>query len=469
MRRVALAALGLFAMTFTAIAADWPQFRGPAGNGDAGSEALPIELGKDKNVRWKVAVPGAGWSSPVVVGDKVFVTTAVTDKQTKPQPFGGGFGKGGFQPGGKGGFTPKGNGFTPGGKVGFSGGKGGGRAPDALYKWQVLCLDAATGKELWKTTAVEKKHTIPTHSTNTYASETPIVDGDRLYAYFGMTGVYCFDLTGKQLWSKDLGSFPMQNGWGTGSSPAADAERLFILCDNEQKSFLVALDKKDGKELWRVDRRGRSSWSTPFLWKTKDRSEVVCCGDGKVISYEPATGKVIWEMGGIDGTFNSSPTADPYMIYFGTSGGFSPGPIFAVKAGAKGHITLPRGKTSSEFVAWTKTSGGPRMPSPLLYQGHLYVVGSRGGLTCYDAATGKEIYSERLPRARGFTSSPWAADGKVYVVDEGGRTFAVKAGKEFELLGEGTIDEMTWSTPAAAGGAVFLRGRDHLFCFAEKN
>src|SRR5262245_42035546 len=229
----------------TARAENWPQFRGTGGTGVTSEAKLPIEWSTDKNVRWKVEVPGVAWSSPIVWGDKLFVTTAVTEKQAKPRPFNmGGFGKGGFgkgpdgkQPEPKKGEFPKG-GFPKGG-FGGMGGMGGGKPPDAVYRWEVYCLDAATGKVVWKQLAAENKPTIPIHATNTYASETPVTDGERVYAYFGMTGLYCFDVSGKPLWHKDLGSYGMTMGWGTGSSPALEGDRLFVQCDNEEKSFLV--------------------------------------------------------------------------------------------------------------------------------------------------------------------------------------------------------------------------------------
>ncbi|MFO0807671.1 MAG: PQQ-binding-like beta-propeller repeat protein [Gemmataceae bacterium] len=464
-----VAACGLAALR----AGEWPQFRGPTATGVAADATLPIEWGPDKNVAWKVEIPGAGWSSPIVWGDKVFVTTAVTEKQTKPKagygPGGGGGGKGGGFPkgppgdgkdgkDGKGGF-PKG-GFP---KGGF--GKGGSpKPPDAVYRWELMCLDRANGKVLWKQLAAEKKPTIPTHSSNTFASETPVTDGERIYAYFGMTGLYCYDLAGKPLWHKDLGTYPMQNGWGTGSSPVLDGDRLFVQCDNEDKSFLVALDKKTGDELWRKPREEKSNWSTPFVWRTKARTEIVALGQTKVRSYDPATGAILWEMGGLDAGSQSSPAATAEMIYFGVSGPMSSNPLYAVKAGASGDITLKEGETSNAGVAWVKTRAGLSNSSPLVYDGYVYTA-NQGLLNCYDAATGKPAYTkERLPQGRGFVASPFAAGGKLYFLDDNGRTFVVKAGPKFELLGSSALDEMCWASPAVADGALFVRGVDHLFC-----
>ncbi len=405
-------------------------------------------------------VPGVAWSAPVIWGDKVFVTTAVTDNQKKPT---GGFGGGG-RPGGFGREQ---------------------KPPDAVYMWQVYCLSAADGKVLWKETAAEKKPTIPIHATNSYATETPVTDGERVYAYFGMTGVFCFDFTGKMLWKADLGSYRMAMGHGTGSSPVLEGGRLFIQCDNEEKSFLVALDAKTGKELWRVARTERTAWSTPLVWKNRARTEIVCAGTQHVRSYDPATGKQLWELGGMTGQIKASPVADSEMLYVGTGGGFGGGmggrpggpggregggkPLFAVKAGAAGDITLKDGAKANDGVAWHLPQGGPSTSSPLLYQGYLYVVEERAGqLTCYDAKTGKQIYKERLQGARSFTSCPWAADGKVYFVDSDAKTFVVQAGPEFKLLSKNEIDEMCWSSPAVANGALFLRTVDQLYCIKKQ-
>src|SRR5262249_459546 len=236
-----------------------------------------------------VKIPGYGWSAPIVWGDKVFVTTAVSDKQKKPA---GGFGGSGGPP--------------PGGGFG-RGGFGGGRPPDDVYKFEICCLSSADGKTLWKQTAAEQKPTIPTNATNTYATETPVTDGERVYAYFGMIGVFCYDLDGKFIWKANLGSYPMAMGNGTGSSAALNSGRLFTQCDNEQKSFLVALDAKTGKELWRTNRTEHTSWSTPLVWKNKLRTEIICVGNPTVRSYDPATGQQLWELSGVNGQIKASP------------------------------------------------------------------------------------------------------------------------------------------------------------------
>ena len=369
------------------------------------------------------------------------------------------------------------------GRGGFGGRQ---RGPDAVYKLEVYCLDRASGKVLWTKLAYEGKPRIPTQSSNTYATETPVTDGERVYAYFGMHGVYCYDLAGKQLWKADLGSYSMAMGHGTGSSPALADGRLFIQCDNEEKSFLAALDAKTGKELWRVKRSERTGYSTPLIWKNKARTEVVCLGSPKVRSYDPATGKQLWELGGMAGQAKASPVASAELLFVGTGGGFGgfggrggqrggggqfgggSRPLFAVKAGASGDITLKAGAASNDGIAWHQPKAGPQTASPVLYKGYLYVLDERGGyLSCYDAKTGKQQYKERLTGARGFTSSASAADGKVFLLDDAGTTYVVQAGPTFKILGKSPLGEMCWSSPAVAGHALFLRTVDHLFCIEQ--
>jgi outer membrane protein assembly factor BamB len=443
----AVAAAGLVAV---AVAGDWPQFRGPAGGVADGTP--PAEWGADKNVRWKTEIPGVGWSSPVVVGGKVFLTAATSDKQKKPTgAFDGGFGPAPPNPDGS---APEFGKRPP---------------PDAVVAWQLYCLDTDTGAVLWKKTAHEGKPAIPSYAANGYASETVVADAGRVYVHFATVGVFAFDHAGEQVWKKDLGAYPMAMSLGTGGSPAQDGERVFVVCDNEQQSFAVALDKKTGKEVWRTERAGKTAWSTPLVWANKVRTELVCCGSGRVVSYDPATGKVLWELGGIDTAYCTTPAADAERVYFGGGGPGSLAVVYAVKAGAAGDITLKKDQAKNEWVAWSHPRTNIYVASPLVHQGLVYVPGSRGTLSCFDAATGEPAYeNERLPNARGVTASPWAAGDKVFVLDERGTTHVVQAGKKFEPLGTSVVGEMCWSTPAAVGGRLYLRGRDHLYCFEEK-
>lgn len=480
MRAYLLLVLGLLASCLAAgssLSADWPQFRGPDNNGVATDANLPSEWSATKNLVWKASIPGVGWSCPIVVGDKVFVTTAITEKQQKPK---GGFGLGGGGGGGPGGYGP--------GKK---------AAPDVDYQWKVLCLDRSNGKILWEETAREGKPKNHIHASNTYATETPVSDGERVYAYFGMNGLFCFDMNGKQLWKKDFGSFSMMFGHGTASSPILFNGKLYIQCDNEDKSFLTALDAKTGNEVWKVSRTERTDWCTPIVWKTRNRTDIVTGGSQKVQGYDPDNGKVVWEMTVGGGQCEASPVADEDFLYFGTGsgpggGGFGPGggrpggpggpgggpgmrgggggSLFAIKAGATGNISLKAGETSNAGVAWTIAKAGPSAPSPLVYKGHVYILSQQGGMvSCYDAKTGKAAYTrERIPQAKSFWASPWAYDGKVFCLDEDGVTHVLKTGPEFEVLGKNTLGRETyWSTPALAGGAIYIRGVDHIYCIKQ--
>ncbi|MBV9125340.1 MAG: PQQ-binding-like beta-propeller repeat protein [Planctomycetes bacterium] len=432
---------------------EWPQFRGPAGTGVSKEARLPVEWSTDKNVAWKVKIPGYGWSSPVVWGDKVFVTTAVSERQRAPQRRG-----------------PGGGPEAP---------------PDEVFRWEVYCLDAATGKTLWHQVAAQRKPPIATHISNTYASETPVTDGERLYAYFGMIGVFCYDLSGKLLWSKDLGAYRMFGNWGTSSSPALDEGRLFVQCDNEEQSFLLALDAKTGNELWRVRRSERSTWGTPVVWRNRVRRELVAMGSRHIRSYDPASGKVLWELttdegagrggggpgrGGkrAAGGCKSTPVATPDLIFVGmatTVPGQLLGPMWAVKAGASGNLSLRPGETSNSGIAWYRPDAGPHFASAVVYQDLLYVFAPhQGTLECFDAKTGADVYQKRLPGAGDFKSSPWAYDGKIFNVDENGVTFVVQAGPEYRLLGRNDLNELCWASPAPAHGVLFLRGVEYLYC-----
>jgi outer membrane protein assembly factor BamB len=541
MRRLLSIAIGLFLIVCNVgRGEDWPQFRGLNGSATSADSKLPVEWSSDKNVAWKVSLPGSGWSQPVIWKDKVFVTTAVGDKASRP---------------------------------GRGGGMMFGRKPDTVYKWELHCLSAADGETLWKQTAAEKKPLVGSNPSNGYATETPATDGERVYAYFGGIGmVYCYDLDGKPLWNADVGAYATQMNNGTASSPVVADGRVFIQCDNEEKSFLVALDAKTGKEVWRDPRDERTGWSTPLVWKNSVRTEIVCIGSPQVRSYDPATGKQLWVLGGLSGQIKASAVADSDLLYVGSGGGFGgfggfggPGPggrggfprrpggdgngrggpppadgdrgarppddggppesrerqrpeegddrggppprdenrrgpggfqrgpggrggapsgpgggpggmgfgggsrpLFAVKAGASGDITLKSGESSSAGVAWKVATGGASTPSPLVYDGYLYVLEDRGGVvTCYDAKTGDKKYKERISGARGFTSSPVGYGGKVFCLDEDGTTWVLKAGPKFEVVGENKLGEMAWSSPAASNGALYVRTADHLYCIRE--
>jgi outer membrane protein assembly factor BamB len=346
---------------------------------------------------------------------------------------------------------------------------GGGKPRDKTYRWNVLCLNGATGEILWERTAHEGEPRTPKHRNNTYASETPVTDGEHLVAYFGMTGLYCYDLSGTLLWSKDLGAYPMQLGWGSGSSPVLHDGRLFVQCDNDKASFMAGFDVKTGDELWRVDRDEKSNWSTPYIWKNKRRTELITAGGGKVRSYDPGSGELLWEMKS-SGRNAITPVGDEDLLYVDSVDRMmgARGPLVAIRPGASGDISGQGNQRTDSFVAWSVPLMTYRVASPLLYEGCLYMLDQqRGMVRCYDAKTGKENYSERVRGAKGFTSSPWANDGKVFCLDEKGQTLVLRAGPKLEVIATNKLDDTFWSSVAVVGENLLLRGVDNLYCISK--
>jgi outer membrane protein assembly factor BamB len=414
---------------------DWPAFRGGARAGVADAATLPDRWDTTKNVVWSVEVPGRGWSSPVVVGDRVFLTTVISEEKVAAP------------------------------KKGLYINDLRGKIPPGEHRWVVLCVDFKSGKPLWEKEVHKGKPPSAVHIKNSYASETPVADGKHVYAVFGNVGVFCLDHAGKLVWSKTLEPRPTQMNWGPAASPALYRDRLFLVRDNEEKSELIGLEAETGKELWRVERKGeKSNWATPFVWENPQRIELVTAGKGKVRSYD-LDGKLLWELGGMSMIAIPTPFAAHGLLYVTSGYVMDPSrPLFAVRPGAPGDITLAEGDTSSKHIAWCLRTAGPYHPTPLVYGDYLYVLYDRGMLSCYDARTGKPVYEKnRLQGGGAFTSSPWAYHGKVFCLSEDGDTFVVKAGKEFELLGKNRLDEMTLATPALAGGSLVLRTMNRIY------
>jgi outer membrane protein assembly factor BamB len=442
-RRTIWLMLAAFAAGAAVAHADnWPQFRGPNASGVSQEQDLPADWGTSKNIHWKVALPGVGWSSPIVWEDRVFVTTAVSeDQQEAPRK---GLYFGGDRP------LPR----------------------NSVYRWEVICLDRHDGRILWRKVAAEGKPTSSIHIKNSYASETPVTDGQRLYAFFGSAGIYCFDLDGELIWNKDLGSFQTRMGWGTASSPVLDADRLFLQCDKEEQSFLVALDKKTGEPLWRTERDEKSSWGTPFVWRSRERTELVTSATKRVRSYDPATGNLLWELAGMSVIVSPTPLGSQDLLY--VSSGYVMDrnrPLFAIRPGSSGDISLRNDESSNRAIAWSQKAAGPYIPSPLLYEGLLYVLYDQGFFACFDAQSGEPVYGkQRLERgAGGFTASPWAYEGKIFCLNEDGDTFVIQAGREYLLIGKNSLDDFFMASPAIAQGALFLRSMNSLYCIRQES
>lgn len=429
-------------------AESWSQFRGGAAAGVVEAE-LPVSWSADENVVWKTKLPGMGWSQPVVAGDKIFLTTAVSEELTRPDP------------------ANMGPGF---GERGLAGVFADFRPPNITVRFQVLCLDAATGDVVWEKTAREGRPAAHIHPNNSYATETPVTDGQHVVASFGVNGVSCYDLAGKLLWEKDLGAFPMQFGWGAASSPALYEGLVYLQCDNDQKSFLVAYDVESGDERWRVDRDENSNWSTPLVWQNKQRTELVTAGGRRMRSYDPATGELLWELAGA-GRTATTPAAGEDMLFVDSYNRLTGvnGVVAAVRPGGSGDITPPAGETSSEFVAWTVPLAGARSAALLAYEGCVYVLDQGGGVArCLDAATGKQHYRNRVPGATGFVASPWASGGRVYLLDSNGRTATIEPGPQLNVIATSDLEEMCWSSPGVAGNRLLIRTVDALYCIGEQ-
>jgi len=417
-------------------AANWPQFRGADAMGVSEDSRFPDRWGTNENVAWKINVPGRGWSSPIVWGDRIFLTTVTSEGAVEPP------------------------------KKGLYFGGERQEVPSAVHQWLVVCYRLGDGRELWRQAVHRGAPKTALHVKNTYASETPVTDGAQLYAYFGNIGLYCLDLDGKSRWSTNWPSVKTRNGWGSAASPVVHDGRLFLVNDNEEKSFVEALDTKSGRVLWRQPRDEPSNWATPYIWQNAARTELVVPGRKKVRSYD-LEGKLLWELGGMSSIVIPTPFAQSGLLYV-CSGyvGDKVRPVFAIKPGASGDITLKAGETNSQFIAWSQPTAAPYNPSPLLYRGNLYVLFDFGFLSCHDAKTGTPIYGKQRIRTEStsFTASPWAADGRVYALSEDGDTFVFQAGPEYRLLHKNSLDEMCMATPAIAGDRLLVRTLSSLYC-----
>ena len=416
----------------------WPQFRGPDATGVSEDKNLTDRWSPNENVAWSVPIPGRAWASPIVWDEKVFVTTA------SPK---------------EGGSEPR-RGLYPGSS----------HKVEETHRWIVLCLDSSTGNILWQEVAHEGVPQNKVHIKNTYASETPITDGEGVYAYFGNVGLFAYDMEGTKLWEKRWEKQETRYGWGTASSPVLDGDRIYIVNDNEKHSYLVAVDRKTGKEVWKVDRDEKSNWSTPFVWKTEGRTEIVTPGTGKVRSYD-LEGNLLWHLESMSSITIATPYASHGLLYV-TSGFIldrKMRPIYAIRPGARGDIGLREGQTSNEHIAWRQPKAAPYNPSTIVYGDHLYVLYDQGFLACHDARSGKDIYSRQriARRTSGFTSSPWAYGGKVFCLSEDGDTFVIQAGPEFKVLHKNSLGEMCMATPAIAGGSLFIRTISKLYCVRQ--
>ncbi len=414
----------------------WPQFRGAQSLGVADAPNLPDTWSKTENVAWVASVPGVGWSSPVVWGGNIFLTAVVSSVEgEKPKP---GLYFGGERP----------------------------PAKDE-HRWVVYCFDFNTGKLKWQQEVYKGLlgSAQSKHLKNSYASETPVTDGQRLYAYFGNVGLFCLDMKGKLLWSKTIGPFKTRYGWGTAASPVLYKDRIYVVNDNEEHSYIAAFNRKTGEQIWQVDRKEGTNWSTPYIWENERRTEIITTGTGRVRSYD-LDGKVLWEFSGMSSIVIPTPFSRFGLLYIASGYvGDQNRPAYAVRPGASGDISLQKGEQSNQHIAWYIPQGGPYNPSPLIYGDLYYTLYDRGFLTAHDARTGREVYGKQRidPASSGFTSSPWAYDGKIFCLSEDGDTFVIQAGNEFKLIRKNSLDELCLATPAIVRGSLIIRTASKLY------
>lgn len=432
-----LSIVAILNLTAAVSASNWPQWRGPAGSGVSDEKNLPTEWSATKNIKWKTPIPGRSHSSPIVWGNRVFITTAI---------------EGAVVPGAKAAKHMMGDKeFLHPDSVGA----------DRKQSFKVLCLDRATGKILWEQIAFEGTPYDNRHRKSSYAASTPATDGKLVYAFFGSEGLYAYDLKGKLAWKVDLGKLGTV-GMGTGTSPILYNNLVILQCDEEngQGSFIVAVDKNTGKEAWKTPRKVQVSWSTPLLVQGEKRVELITSGTEAVVAYDPATGKELWRHKGVESNAIPSPVANKDMVFM--SAGFPSKIVMAIRLGQSGDLT------DSANVSWKYAKGTAYVPSPILYGDYLYLTTDRGILTCLDARSGELKYEGgRVPIPATFTASPVAFEGKILLTSEDGDTFIVKAGPKHEILGTNSLGEPVYASPAIADGRIFIRGEKNLYCIGS--
>ncbi|HEU4875729.1 MAG TPA: PQQ-binding-like beta-propeller repeat protein [Pyrinomonadaceae bacterium] len=423
----------------------WPSFRGPHASGVAEGQNLPDEWSTKSghNILWRTPIPGLAHSSPVVWGNRIFVTSAVSSDP-----------KASFKPG--------------------LYGDGDASKDRSQHRWVIYALDKQTGKILWEQTAHKGEPLEKRHIKATYANSTPATDGRIVVAWFGSQGVHAYDVNGRFLWKADLGRIDAgaydvpSVEWGPASSPIIWKDLVIIQCDTQTDSFIMALNADTGAEVWKVDRDEIPSWGTPTVVKTAKGEELVTNASNFIRGYDPRTGKELWRLGRSSKITAPTPIfADDILVV--VSGRGPERPIFVVKAGARGDLTLPEGQTSSDTVIWSKTGRGSYMPTPLIYNGILYVLANNGTFDAYNLKTGAEVYRQRLSVVgSGFSASPVASDGKIYLSNEDGEILVVSAGEKFNHIATNSMGELLMATPALSDGVMYVRSNASLFAIGRK-
>ena len=416
---------------------NWPQFRGPGARGVAKGKGLPTTWSTTENVKWCVPVPGRGWSSPVIWGDKVFLSSAISTGKEKTV---------------KKGLYLGGNEKTP--------------SPNQ-HRWMIYCFSFESGEKLWEQEANVGKPLTPRHIKNNYAPETQVTDGNLIYTYFADQGLFANDLDGELKWKRKMKAYKTRYNWGSAASPALHGDFIYILNDNEQNSFIEAIDKNTGETSWRRDRNEKSNWSTPFVWENSLRTEIITIGTGKTRSYG-LDGTLLWELVADMSSITIATPFTAHGLLYVTSGyvGDKHKPIYAIQPGGKGTINLKKNRPVDKSIVWKQPNAAPYNPSTLVYKDLLYVLYDFGFLACFNAKTGEKIYDKVRVRKRQrtpFTASPWAYNDKVFCLSEDGDCFVYKAGRKNELLHINKLDELCMATPGIARGNLFIRTASKLY------
>lgn len=432
------------AVTARAGGPNWPGFRGDQGRGVQEDVTIPatwnVETGE--NVKWKTRIPGLAHSSPVVWGDKIFLTSAVSGN-LKPYLRVGLYGE-----------SPE-------------------HDEEIEHDFRVYCLDKSTGKIIWEKTAHTGIPKVKRHVKSTHANSTPATDGKYVVAFFGSEGLYCYDYDGNLVWEKDLGLLDSgafnakEIQWAFGSSPTIYDGRVYIQCDVNNQSFVACYELADGKKVWRKKRNETPGWGTPTIHESDGRTQMIVNGYKHIGGYDIKKGKVLWRMKGGGDIPVPTPFVAHGLIFISSAHG-PERPIYAIRTDAKGEIKLSGRGKSAEYVAWKRDNRGSYIPTPIVYGDYLYVCDDRGVLTCYEAETGKQVYRERVAGSGGaFSASAVAADGKVFFTGEEGDIYVIKAGPKFERLATNSIGEVCLATPAIADDTIYIRSRDHLFAIGK--
>lgn len=415
----------------------WAQWRGPEATGVAPHGDPPVEWSESKNIRWKTEIPGKGHASPIVWGDKIFVLTAIkTDKVVEAE------GEEKDAPEWQRRMSKK---------------------AENIYKFDILAINRQDGSILWQKTVSEELPHEGAHNEGSWASNSPVTDGERVYALFGSRGLYCFDMQGNLLWEKDLGKMTIKMSFGEGSSPVLHGDALVINWDHEGDSFIVAFNKKTGEQIWKTDRDEATSWSTPLIVEHKGRTQVITSATKLIRSYDLATGELIWESGGMTMNAIPNPVHANGIVY--VISGFRGNALLAINLDlASGDIT------DSEAIVWQYSEKEtPYTPSPLLYGDTLYFLRRNDGfLSCFDAATGQAHYAgQKLEGIKQTFVSPVGASERVYITGQDGITVVIERGPEFKVLATNSLDDSFTASPAIVDKEIYLRGHKYLYSIAS--